>query len=174
MPIVGGKSVRRLAKRDRHEPEIAAPRPVRPRQQSARNIFRLGNGNRLCHRGGGQFCGRSDSQPRARCREIERALDVPPGSAPSVANGRCCGLSTCNRASARLLLLTLAFAGLGSACTGPKPFLLQGDANSAQVGYSSDIDAATPVARQHCAQYERVPRFLEAQENVAFFDCVRP
>jgi hypothetical protein len=42
------------------------------------------------------------------------------------------------------------------------------------VGYSGDIDGATLVARQHCAQYERAPRFLEAQENVAFFDCVRP
>ena len=36
------------------------------------------------------------------------------------------------------------------------------------------IEGATVVARHHCAQYERVPRFLEAQESVAFFDCVRP
>jgi hypothetical protein len=68
----------------------------------------------------------------------------------------------------------LLFAALGSACTGPKPFLLQGNSSSAQVGYSGAIEDATLVARQHCAQYERVPRFLEAQENVAFFDCVRP
>jgi hypothetical protein len=68
----------------------------------------------------------------------------------------------------------LLFEALVSGCTGPKPFLLQGDANSAQVGYSGEIEGATLVARQHCAQYERVPRFLEAQENVAFFDCVRP
>jgi hypothetical protein len=73
-----------------------------------------------------------------------------------------------------LLLSTFVLGVLGSACSGPKPFLLQGDANSAQVGYSGEIDAATLVARQHCAQYERVPHFLEAQENVAFFDCVRP
>jgi hypothetical protein len=68
----------------------------------------------------------------------------------------------------------LFFAALGCACTGPKPFLLLGNASSAQVGYSGDIEGATLVARQHCAQYERVPRFLDAQENVAFFDCVRP
>jgi hypothetical protein len=79
-----------------------------------------------------------------------------------------------NRPAGRLLFFAVLFAALGSACTGPKPFLLQGDANSAQVGYSGDIDAAAPVAKRHCAQYERVPRFLEAQENVAFFDCVRP
>jgi hypothetical protein len=73
-----------------------------------------------------------------------------------------------------LLVVLLLCAASASACTGPKPFLLQGNASSAQVGYSGDIDGATLVARQHCAQYERVPRFLEAQENVAFFDCVRP
>jgi hypothetical protein len=61
-----------------------------------------------------------------------------------------------------------------AACAGPKPFLLQGDANSVQVGYSGSLEAATLVAKQHCAQYERVPRFLEAEENVALFDCVRP
>jgi hypothetical protein len=61
-----------------------------------------------------------------------------------------------------------------AACTGPKPFLIQGDANSAQVGYANSIEDATLVAKQHCAQYERVPRFLEAGENVAYFDCVRP
>jgi hypothetical protein len=79
-----------------------------------------------------------------------------------------------NRPAGRLIFFALLFGALGSACTGPKPFLLQGDASSAQVGYSGDIDGATLVARRHCAQYERVPRFLEAQENVAFFDCVRP
>jgi hypothetical protein len=64
--------------------------------------------------------------------------------------------------------------GLSAACAGGQPFLMQGDANSAQVGYSGNLDATTLVARRHCAQFERVPRFLEAEENIAFFDCVRP
>ena len=63
---------------------------------------------------------------------------------------------------------------LSAACAGGQPFLLQGDANSAQVGYSGNLEAATLVARQHCTQFERVPQFLEAEENIAFFDCVRP
>jgi hypothetical protein len=75
----------------------------------------------------------------------------------------------------RIPLLVLVLAGsIVAACSGSKPFLLQGDANSAQVGYSGNVDDATPVAKKHCAQYERVPRFLEAEENIAFFDCVRP
>ena len=73
----------------------------------------------------------------------------------------------------RVLFLVLA-GGVGVGCAGPKPFLLQGNAGSAQVGYAGDIEGATLVAKQHCARYERVPKFLEAQENIAFFDCVRP
>ncbi len=73
----------------------------------------------------------------------------------------------------RILLLILAVSIIPS-CTWSKPFLLQGDANSAQIGYSGNIDDATLVAKRHCAQYERVPRFLEAEENIAFFDCVQP
>jgi hypothetical protein len=166
--------VRRLAQRDRHEPEIAAPRPVRLRQQSARNIARMDDGDRLCHCGDGQFRCRSDAQPRAKCRGAKRALAAPPDSTDPVVDGRCFGLSSYNPPAARLRVVLFLLGALGSACTGPKPFLLQGDAGSAQVGYYGEIDGATLVARQHCAQYERVPRFLEAQENVAFFDCVRP
>lgn len=63
--------------------------------------------------------------------------------------------------------------GILAACSGSTPILLRGDANSAQVGFSGNVDAATRVAKQHCAQYERVPRFLDAEEDIAFFDCVR-
>lgn len=72
------------------------------------------------------------------------------------------------------LFALIVLGGLTTACEGPKPFLIQGDASSAEVGYSGNVESAPAVAKQHCAQYERVPRFLEAQENVAFFDCVRP
>jgi len=75
--------------------------------------------------------------------------------------------------SRRISFLILAGSFIAG-CTAAKPFLLQGNATSAEVGYSGDVDDATLVARKHCSQYERVPRFLEAEENVAFFDCVRP
>jgi hypothetical protein len=76
--------------------------------------------------------------------------------------------------TARPIVFVILAGALAAACVGEKPFLLQGDAYSAQVGFSRDLDGATRVAKQHCAQYERVPRFLEAQENVAFFGCVLP
>jgi hypothetical protein len=81
---------------------------------------------------------------------------------------RCLGRAACRQT------IVLILSGLGIACEGPKPFLIQGDASSAQVGYAGNIESASLVAKQHCAQYERVPKFLEAQEDIAFFDCVRP
>jgi len=71
-----------------------------------------------------------------------------------------------------VLAATLATLGLG-ACTGPRPFLLQGDANSVEVGYSGDVDSTLPIARRHCARFERVPRLVEAGIDVAYFNCIR-
>lgn len=77
----------------------------------------------------------------------------------------------------RLALAWLLFAaiaiGVGCGCT-EKPFLANGDARSAEVGYSRDLGAATAVAREHCARYEKVPRYLDSAENVAFFACEQP
>jgi hypothetical protein len=75
---------------------------------------------------------------------------------------------------AKQMLCLIVACGAASACAG-KPFLLNGDANSAQVGYSGgNLAPATAVAKQHCARYERVPRFLESGENVAYFACENP
>jgi hypothetical protein len=65
------------------------------------------------------------------------------------------------------LLLTL---GAACGCT-PKPYLSEGNANTAEVGYSDDLAAATEVAREHCARYEKMPRYLDSAENIAFFAC---
>ena len=72
----------------------------------------------------------------------------------------------------RLLFVAFA-AGLGITCTA-KPFELEGDANYVGVAYGGDIEGATAVAKQHCAPFERVPRFHEIEEDVAYFYCVRP
>jgi hypothetical protein len=55
-----------------------------------------------------------------------------------------------------------------------KPFLSAGNANSAEVGYTRDLAAATEVAREHCARYEKVPRYLDSSENIAYFACEKP
>jgi hypothetical protein len=75
-------------------------------------------------------------------------------------------------AAARRLFVILV-GGVGLSCAG-KPFLLEGDANYAGVAYAGDVESASAVAKRHCAPFERVPRFREIQENIAYFDCVRP
>lgn len=80
--------------------------------------------------------------------------------------------STIREAAGRLVFAVLV-GGLAGACAG-KAFLLDGDANYAKVAYGGDMESAAAVAKQHCAQFERVPRFHEMQEDAAYFDCVRP
>lgn len=66
------------------------------------------------------------------------------------------------------LVLIAAVAGAGCAA---KPYLSEGDANSAEVGFSGDPSVASEIANQHCARYEKVARFLDASENIAYFAC---
>ncbi len=72
-----------------------------------------------------------------------------------------------------LRALCLVLVGAAAGCT-EKPYLSSGDANSAAVGFSGDLAAATAVAKQHCLRYDRVPRFLDAEENIAYFACEHP
>ena len=75
-------------------------------------------------------------------------------------------------AAARRFLIVL-LGSLVLACAA-KPFVLEGDANYAGVAYGGDMESATAVAKRHCAPFERVPRFHEIQQDVAYFYCVRP
>lgn len=69
-------------------------------------------------------------------------------------------------AGSALVLIGVAAAG----CT-ERPYLSAGNANQAQVGYTRDLAAATEVAREHCARYEKVPRYLDSSNNIAYFAC---
>ena len=73
----------------------------------------------------------------------------------------------------RLLALILC-GSLSAGCSGPKAFLLSGDAKRAEVGYGADPATTLPLAKAHCAAYERQPRLLQAQQNIAYYQCYRP
>lgn len=51
---------------------------------------------------------------------------------------------------------------------------MQGNANGVLINYVGDIANTLPIARQHCARYERVPVLHDAKENRAIYFCVRP
>jgi hypothetical protein len=57
---------------------------------------------------------------------------------------------------------------------GPGPFVREGNAASVEIGFSGDVANAMPLARKHCAQFERVPRYLMPTLDGALFECVRP
>lgn len=57
-------------------------------------------------------------------------------------------------------------------CTRPHPYVREGDRKSVQVTFYGTPDSALPVARQHCAGYDRVPRLTDAGPDIAYFDCV--
>ena len=85
------------------------------------------------------------------------------------------------RAAAVFLFLALAGAAL-SACGGapggvfggPGPFVREGNAETVEIGFSGDVSNAMPLARKHCAQFDRVPRYAMPTLDGAIFDCVRP
>lgn len=84
------------------------------------------------------------------------------------------------RSSLAALFLALtgaALSGCGSAAGvfgGPGPFVREGNADSVEIGFSGDVSNAMPLARKHCAQFERVPRYAMPTLDGAVFDCVRP
>ena len=79
-----------------------------------------------------------------------------------------------NRSATFALMLAIGAAGaVLSGCTAPHPAVRTGDANSVEVSYGGDVASALPLARRHCAQFERVPRLTDAALDIAIFDCIR-
>jgi len=76
----------------------------------------------------------------------------------------------CIAAIGALGLVLAVLAG----CMTPHPVAWRGDSDSVDVYYDGTIDHALPAAREHCAEYGRVPRIRETAGDFAYFDCVRP
>ena len=68
----------------------------------------------------------------------------------------------------------LSACGAADVFGGPGPFVREGNANSVEIGFSGDPAIAMPLARKHCAQFERVPRYLMPTLDGGIFECVRP
>lgn len=77
-------------------------------------------------------------------------------------------------ATGLLTVILFVAAATLAGCTAPQPVVREGSADSVQIDYSGDPGSALPLARRHCAQFERVPRLAEADGEIARFDCVRP
>jgi len=71
-----------------------------------------------------------------------------------------------------IIALTLADATLFG-CTAPHPAIRDGNADTVEVSYGGDVASAWPLARKHCAQYERVPQLVDRSIDLALFDCIK-
>ncbi len=54
-----------------------------------------------------------------------------------------------------------------------KDVALQGTADWVIITYVGDIAETQPIARQHCAQFERVPVLRQTKDNTAIYGCVK-
>jgi hypothetical protein len=72
------------------------------------------------------------------------------------------------------LFAITAAAALLAGCFNTRAFIREGNANSVEIGFPGDLSDAWPLARKHCAQFEKVPKLLEADEETALFDCRKP
>jgi hypothetical protein len=68
--------------------------------------------------------------------------------------------------------LTLVAIGVLLASCGGHPFVHAADPDSIEITYGgSDIAGAWRLARQHCAQFGRVPRLVDRGLSIASFKC---
>jgi hypothetical protein len=73
-------------------------------------------------------------------------------------------------------LMALAIGSLLGACTTPpQDAAIQGNADGVIIRYVGDVADTLPIAKQHCARYERVPVLHETKpERVVYFCIKRP
>jgi len=68
-----------------------------------------------------------------------------------------------------------ATAAALAGCLSYENHVVAGNADGVIIQYFGDRAATVPLARQHCAQYERVPRFVsEDEDKKATYACVAP
>jgi hypothetical protein len=67
----------------------------------------------------------------------------------------------------------IVLAGLAG-CRGPADVIVRGNADTVDILSHGDIAGASRLARQHCAQFERMPQERQTKDNVVTFQCVVP
>jgi hypothetical protein len=72
-------------------------------------------------------------------------------------------------------LMALAIGSLLGACnTPPQDVAIQGGPDGVIIRFVGDVAATLPIAKQHCARYERVPVLHETKEERVVYFCIKP
>ena len=73
-----------------------------------------------------------------------------------------------------LVAALLAVVAALSACAEPdRAYVREGNADSVTISHQSNVASTIPLARKHCAQFERVPQLVESSTDLATYDCRR-
>ena len=73
-------------------------------------------------------------------------------------------------------LRALVFGGLAvllAGCLPTQNAAMHGGPDGVSINYVGDVGATLPIARQHCARYERVPVLASTKDNTVTYACVR-
>jgi len=71
-------------------------------------------------------------------------------------------------------LLALVIGSLLGGCTPPQDVAIQGGPDGVIIRYVGDVADTLPIAKQHCARYERVPMLHETKEERVVYFCIKP
>jgi hypothetical protein len=75
--------------------------------------------------------------------------------------------------SARPIILALGALLLDGCDIPHHDVAMSGNADGVVISYVGDVAETLPLARQHCAQYERVPVLRQTKDENAIYVCVR-
>ena len=74
------------------------------------------------------------------------------------------------------LVATVVFYVTLTGCAIPHQnvIMMDGKASGVVIQYYGDVNATLPLARQHCAAYERMPvrKSYSSEKNLVIYDCV--
>lgn len=72
---------------------------------------------------------------------------------------------------AALCALLAPAVGCGTGMMTEEPYLKSGDRNGAEVAFESNRTLADTVAMRHCAEFDRVARFIGRGPDSAYYEC---
>ncbi len=78
------------------------------------------------------------------------------------------------RRAGLVAIWVLCLALAGCALPHQNVIMMDGKASGVIIQYYGDVNATLPLARQHCAAYERVPvrKSYSSEKNLVIYDCV--
>ena len=71
-------------------------------------------------------------------------------------------------------LAVVAVGVLLAGCLPHENVAMQGDSGGVIINYVGNVADTLPLARRHCAQYERLPVLHKTEDERAVYFCVKP